>query len=98
MPRKVLHRALNMLYPLECGSRDSEVDKPTHTISEADDGKIEDNEMDGEVSKELLSENSISRPTRKAMIAAREKIQKWMSPEDNDLVWGVLWITQEKIT
>ena len=78
-PHKVLHRALNMLYPLECYDPiDSQVDKPT-SISETEnncDGRNEGDDMNDDVSTDDLLENSTSRPTRKAMIAARKKIQR----------------------
>ena len=60
--------------------------------TENDNGRDEDNNMNDDVGVDDLLENSTSRPTRKAMISAREKIQRWLSPENNLLLWGVLWI------
>ena len=75
---KVLHRVLNMLYPLECNDpSDSEVDKPTAiSKTENDNGRDEDNNMNDDVGVDDMLENSTFRPTRKATIAAREKIQR----------------------
>ena len=65
-PHKVLHRAFNMLYALECYDPiDSQVDKPT-SISETDnncDGRNEGDDMNDDVSTDNLLENSTSPPT-----------------------------------
>ena len=63
---KVLNRALNFLYPLECGTTEEIQDEHVHT------------DTDIQVNMDKKSE----RPIRKSKLEARKKIQEWTSGDD----------------
>ena len=63
---KVLNRALNFLYPLECGTTEEIQDEHVHT------------DTDIQVNIDKKSE----RPIRKSKLEARKKIQEWTSGDD----------------
>ena len=85
--RKILTRALNMLYPIECPDHGSEIeDSVDAPIEETQDGNNSDDIMeDVDNSTEIGGnatqlESTNKRPTRRAVVAAREKIRNWLNP------------------
>ena len=87
-PHKVLKRALNLLYPIECprdrnntdfdlkqNVRDNqisseEIDSDSEMFTEQDDNDLPENQQD------LVQD---TRPTRKAMMKARQRLKQWLS-------------------
>ena len=76
--KKVLTRALNMLYPIECPDHEMLTDANTVDVPSDDTKKTEENSGGYESS----GDNRRTRPTRKAVVAAREKIKRWLNPDD----------------
>ena len=97
--KKLLHRALNQLYPIECPD-DEVITKtevtPTELAENFSDtnGQLHpDNHKEGsdsDVEHEKIQLNSEKRPTRQATIAAMQKLKSWLNPEvdEDDSIWA----------
>ena len=100
-PNKYLNRAVSMLYPIECSNHDevasySESDVATmgNKITDtklSNDGETDQNmTLDDEESDEVSEDLCRSHPTRKAAIAARNKLKVWLDPDDDVLLGSVV--------
>ena len=99
-PNKYLNRAISMLYPIECSDHDevasySESDVATmgNKITDtklSNDGETDQNmTSDDEESDEVSEDLCRSHPTRKAAIAARNRLKVWLDPDDDVLLGSV---------
>lgn len=87
-PNKYLHRAVSMLYPIECpdevtNDTDMRNQIPDTTLRNADkEDDLEDNEDDDSYAART------NQPTRNVAIAARKKLKLWLDPDDDDVLLG----------
>ena len=102
--KKLLSRALNMLYPIEFPETEAFENKDDISPSQKDevipveitedtdehvpcDKEVESDEADRDSDYEDTNRiDSGTQPTRRAVVAAREKIRKWLNPVDDELV------------
>ena len=98
-PRKFIKRAINFLYPIECPDQsvhDLEDNLDGNQSSNNQSGSeemISNNDDDDDVQRDDNDESPerqddvmcTTRPTRKAVIKARQRIQQWLSPEEASL-------------
>ena len=97
-PNKYLNRAVSMLYPIECSDNDevaSESDVATMGNKIIDtklssDGETDQNmTLDDEESDEISEDLCRSHSTRKAAIAAKNRLKVWLDPAaDDDVLLG----------
>ena len=85
--KKVFTRALNMLFPIECPEHGSEVENSVNDpMEETQDRDNNENTMEDTIISDEI-ENDVTpmtRPTKRAVVAAREKIRNWLNPmKDN---------------
>ena len=85
--KKVFTRALNMLFPIECPEHGSEVENsvndPMEETQDRDNNEntMEDTDNSDEIGNDVTP---MTRSTRRAVVAAREKIRNWLNPmKDN---------------
>ena len=98
-PNKYLNRAVSMLYPIECSDNDevaSESDVATMGNKIIDtklssDGETDQNmTLDDEESDEISEDLCRSHSTRKAAIAAKNRLKVWLDPDDDVLLGSVV--------
>ena len=99
-PNKVFHRALNLLYPIECPeeqntrSQDhieatnqeglSSTDNKAESREDCDNSKYE-SQTDKE---DKDSSPTRKRPVRQATLAAKQKLKRWINPSENFAALG----------
>ena len=97
-PNKYLNRAASMLYLIECPDNDevvSESDVATMGNKIIDtklsnDGETDQNmTLDDEESDEISEDLCRSHSTRKAAIAAKNRLKVWLDPDDDVLLGSV---------
>ena len=97
-PNKYLNRAVSMLYPIECSDNDevaSESDVATmgnkiiDTKLSNDDETDQNMTLDDEESDEISEDLCRSHSTRKAAIAAKNRLKVWFDPDDDVLLGSV---------
>ena len=97
-PNKYLNRSVSMLYPIECSDNDevaSESDVATMGNKIIDtklssDGETDQNmTLDDEESDEISEDLCRGHSTRKAAIAAKNRLKVWLDPDDDVLLGSV---------
>ena len=95
-PGKIIKRALSLLSPIECPEeRDASKETPAMDshVSASDDRNIDsdDNEIEDDVNHDAsVDQDTIpnTRPTRRAVIEARRKLQQWLNPDEDHVSLG----------
>ena len=95
-PCKVIKRALNHLYPIECpeervASKETPaLDNPA-TSSDERNIDSDDNEIEDDIDCDIpMDQDKVptTRPTRRAVIEARRKLQQWLNPDEDPVSLG----------
>ena len=100
-PNKVLHRALNLLYPIECPEDQTRV-MQDHAEAQEEasvtgkpeleyDSDSEDSR--GELQADKILSPTIRRPVRQATLAAKQKLKKWLNPTEDFAALGSVAIS-----
>ena len=95
-PCKVIKRALNHLYPIECpeervASKETPaLDNPA-TSSDERNIDSDDNEIEDDIDRDIpMDQDTVltTRPTRRAVIEAWRKLQQWLNPDEDPVSLG----------
>ena len=93
--KMILTRAMNMLYPIECPDQDNvTVSAPVErTQGNNDDDTSQEDVVEEDMNSLENGDDSTlttpsTRPTRQAVVAAREKIRKWLNPVEDSVGVG----------
>ena len=77
--RRHLHRALKLLYPIEC---------PDNEDKDNGDSKENDDDTDSELDESHVSHTTSIRPSREVAIKAREKLSAYMDGGNEEKDFG----------
>ena len=89
-PHKIIKRALNLPYPIECPRDRNNTDITSREVLQ--DNQISSEEIDSD-SETIIEHNDRdlpedfaqdTRPTRKAMMKARQRLKQWLSPDTDE--------------
>ena len=89
-PHKIIKRALNLLYPIECPRDRNNTDITSREVLQ--DNQISSEEIDSD-SETIIEHNDRdlpedfaqnTRPTHKAMMKARQRLKQWLSPDTDE--------------
>ena len=86
-PHKIIKRALNLLYPIECPRDKNNADIDSREVLKDNQISSEEIGSDSEIITEHndkdLPEDFVqdTHPTRKAMMKARQRVKQWLRPD-----------------
>ena len=87
-------RAINLLYPIECPREPNNDDNSNKVSKDVQIGSKEENSVNEEIRNDddqPVNESDVvqeSRPTRKAMRKARQRLKQWLRPDTDELSLG----------
>jgi len=93
--RKILKRAINLLYPIECPREQNNDDNSNKVSKDVQIGSEEENSTNEEIRNDDDDQpgnepdvEQESRPTRKVMRKARQRLKQWLRPDTDELSLG----------
>jgi len=93
--RKILKRVINLLYPIECPREPNNDDNSSKVSKDVQIGSKEENSINEEIRSDdddqPVNEPDVvqeSRPTRKVMRKARQRLKQWLRPDTDELSLG----------